>query len=44
MTGLRARLAGLPGERPLPSVAHYDQLLAHPQTPSGEGDPAPSTG
>ena len=26
---LQARLAGLPGERPLPSVAHYDQLLTH---------------
>jgi hypothetical protein len=24
-----AKLAGLPGERPLPSVAHYDQLLSH---------------
>ena len=24
---VRARLAGLPGERPLPSVAHYDHLL-----------------
>lgn len=45
VTGLRARLAGLPGERPLPSVAHYDQLLARSHSPSGgEGDPAPSTG
>lgn len=25
---MRHKLAGLPGERPLPSVAHYDELLA----------------
>lgn len=29
---IRRRLAGLPGERPLPSVAHYDQLLSGPPT------------
>jgi len=27
---VRRQLAGLPGERPLPSVDHYDQLLTHP--------------
>jgi hypothetical protein len=26
---VRERLAALPGERPLPSVDHYDQLLTH---------------
>jgi transposase len=36
---VRAQLAGLPGERPLPSVAHYDQLLTrhparHPARPA----------
>lgn len=33
---IRHRLAGLPGERPLPSVAHYDQLLTR-----GPGTPVP---
>lgn len=39
------RLAGLPGERPLPSVDHYDQLLAHPdRRPAGpEPGAAPGT-
>ena len=27
---VRRTLAGLPGERPLPSLAHYDQLLTRP--------------
>lgn len=27
---VRRQLAALPGERPLPSVGHYDQLLSHP--------------
>lgn len=35
---MRTRLAGLPGERPLPSVAHYDQLLT--RDPAGTGQPA----
>jgi transposase len=39
---VRRRLAGLPGERPLPSVDHYDQLLAHPdRRPAGAGPGTP---
>lgn len=34
---VRRQLAGLPGERPLPSVDHYDQLLACPgRHPAGD--------
>ncbi len=38
---VRHRLAGLPGERPLPSVAHYDQLLTRGcvERPDGRGTP-----
>jgi hypothetical protein len=39
---VRRKLAGLPGERPLPSVAHYDQLLTRP-TP-GLTEPHPPAG
>jgi len=37
---VRRKLADLPGERPLPSVAHYDQLLTHNPTGTGPGTPA----
>ncbi|HEX2073861.1 MAG TPA: hypothetical protein VHF92_08760, partial [Geodermatophilus sp.] len=33
------KLAGLPGERPLPSVAHYDQLLSAGPARSARGAP-----
>jgi hypothetical protein len=33
------KLAGLPGERPLPSVAHYDQLLSAGSARSVRGAP-----
>jgi transposase len=36
---VRRRLAGLPGERPLPSIAHYDQLLAR----DGADTPPPAS-
>ncbi|WP_198954462.1 hypothetical protein [Kineosporia sp. R_H_3] len=48
---VRRRLAGLPGERPLPSVAHYDQLLSDGLTgglngglTEGTPDPDPVVG
>jgi transposase len=34
---VRHKLAGLPGERPLPSVAHYDQLLTRGSASTGRG-------
>ena len=40
---VRRQLAGLPGERPLPSVDHYDQLLTRPGRQPGRqpaGDPS----
>jgi hypothetical protein len=42
---MRHKLAGLPGERPLPSVAHYDQLLTGgTSTSAGAPETGPSTG
>jgi len=38
------RLAGLPGERPLPSVDHYDQLLGHPDRRPAEPEPGAGPG
>ncbi|HET9005815.1 MAG TPA: IS21 family transposase [Actinomycetes bacterium] len=40
---VRHKLAGLPGERPLPSVAHYDQLLTRRPTRTDPGT-TPQTG
>jgi hypothetical protein len=37
------KLAGLPGERPLPSVAHYDQLLSSGPARSAHGAPEPAS-
>lgn len=38
---VRHQLAGLPGERPLPSVAHYDQLLTQGPAHAGRRTPEP---
>jgi hypothetical protein len=38
---VRHRLSGLPGERPLPTVAHYDQLLTRGPAST---EPGPATG
>jgi transposase len=37
--GVLQKLAGLPGERPLPSVAHYDELLSGGSARSVRGAP-----
>jgi hypothetical protein len=40
---VRRKLAGLPGERPLPSLAHYDQLLlSGGSTPARVAAPEPT--
>ena len=41
---VRRRLAGLPGERPLPSVDHYDQLLTRPDRRSVGPEPGAGPG
>ena len=41
---VRRKLAGLPGERPLPSLAHYDQLLSAGPAPGHVAEPAPPAG